>query len=107
MIRETLDPSATSAYVGYQASDLECLWDRTTTGGSTSVPGCHNAGLPYWLKRLEERSVGNACVSRGWTTSTKKGSALTISSEQTAYVGFALFYIFHDGLHSRPGTAIV
>jgi len=90
MIRETLDPSSTSAFVGYQASDLECLWDRTTTGGSTSGQGCHNAGLPYWLKLVRSGSSFSGYASQDGNTWTQLGSTQTISMAQTVYVGLAV-----------------
>src|SRR5256886_2049593 len=105
MIRETLDPSATSAFVGYQASDLECLWDRTTTGGSTSIPGCHNAGVPYWLKLVRSGSSFSGYVSPDGNTWTQVGSAQTISMAQTVYVGLAVSSNTAGGLPAALATA--
>ncbi|PYU54210.1 MAG: hypothetical protein DMG56_27425, partial [Acidobacteria bacterium] len=104
MIRETLDPSATSAFVGYQASDLECLWDRATTGGSTSIPGCHNAGLPYWLKLVRGGSSFSGYASPDGNTWTQVGSAQTISMAQTVYVGLAVSSNTAGGLPAALAT---
>jgi RHS repeat-associated protein len=105
MIRETLDPSAKHAFVGYQGqSQLECLWDRTTTGGSTSVPGCNNAGVPYWLKLVRSGSTFSGYSSPNGNTWTQLGSAQTISMAQTVYVGLAVSSNTAGGLPASLAT---
>src|SRR5207247_4649681 len=61
MIRETLNPNATNAYM------CNCtymyFYCRATTGGTETTQGTSGSGLPYWVKLVRAGNVFTAYVS--------------------------------------------
>jgi hypothetical protein len=84
MIRETLDPASTVAFV-YQSYFVT----RSTTGGSTTTqsgsPGISN--YPYWVKLVRSGNVFTAYACVDGSNWNQVGTATTISMATNVYIG--------------------
>jgi VCBS repeat-containing protein len=92
MIRETLSPGSTHAYVCYQAypNGSIHLYARITTGGSTSSQYSSILGLPYWVKLVRSGNTFTGYSSLDGINWAQVGSTQTISMAQNVYVGLAV-----------------
>jgi RHS repeat-associated protein len=87
MVRETLDPGATTVSSGRWTGNL--LLYRTTTGSamaSASVSG----SIPYWFKVVRSGSTFTGYVAADGVNWVKVGASQTINMAQTIYVGLGV-----------------
>ena len=103
MIRETLDPAASEASVGYYSNYIY-VYQRDSTGASTSnsnyvyLP----SGLPYWVKLTRSGSTFSEYASLDGLNWTQLGTSQTISMASNVYIGLATSY---GSSSSGPTTA--
>jgi len=90
MIRETLDPSARSAFEAYYALCCIYLWARTSPGTAAFDQADVTVNLPYWVKLIRSGSTFNTYGSTDGVTWTQLGSSVTIAMAQNVYVGLAV-----------------
>jgi regulation of enolase protein 1 (concanavalin A-like superfamily) len=92
MIRETLTPSSTHAYVAYEPYPGPTIYfyDRPTTGSTTSAQGSTINALPYWVKLVRSGSTFTGYVSPDGVTWTQVGATQTINMAQNVYIGLAV-----------------
>ena len=91
MIRETLDPGSTMAFLGYQPANngQTGLTYRTTTGGSASSASGPYVTLPYWFMLIRSGNTFKAYTAPdgvNWTLVTSQ----TISMATNVYIGLAV-----------------
>ncbi len=88
MIRETLNPGATDAFVDFSPNSSSYR-DRATTGGNTGIQSTSFTGptYPYWVKLARASNSFSAYVSLDGSTWTPVGTAQTISMASTVYIG--------------------
>ena len=88
MIRETLNPGATDAFVYYSFHTY--MQDRTTTGAAAVSLGSSSAyGIPEWLELVRAGNTFTGFVSSDGINWTQLGST-TIAMAQTVYIGLAV-----------------
>ena len=99
MIRETLSAASTNAFAWYDPNQAS-LYERTTTGGSTTAVSTTFAGspYPYWVKLARTGNTFNAYISADGSTWTQAGTSQTITMAQTVYIGFAVSQSYNSGL---------
>ena len=92
MIRETLNANAASVFLGYFNYNLTLfLYDRATTGGSTSSQQYSGIGnLPDWMKLVRSGNTFTAFASQDGITWTQVGTTQTVSMASNVYVGLAV-----------------
>lgn len=88
MIRETLDASATNAFVCYYQGDT-LMSERTTTGGTAGYQYGAPVTLPYWVKLIRQGNSFSGYASADGVNWTQVGTTQTINMAQNVYVGFA------------------
>ena len=113
MIRETLSAASTNAFAWYDPNQAS-LYERTTTGGSTTAVSTTFAGspYPYWVKLARTGHTFNAYISADGSTWTQAGTSQTITMAQTVYIGFAVSQSYNaalvtatfDNASFTPGT---
>jgi regulation of enolase protein 1 (concanavalin A-like superfamily) len=86
MIRETLTPSSTEAFVSFGAGSA-AFTDRATTGGSAALQGNNSVTLPYWVKLVRSGSTFSAYYSSSGLTWSQIGTSQTINMAQNVYIG--------------------
>jgi YD repeat-containing protein len=91
MIRETLNPGSTNAFVYYQPNQAQ-LYYRSTTGGTMSSQAAFYsaAAYPYWVKLTRSGNVFTAYISPDGVSWTAVGPSQTITMAQNVYVGLAV-----------------
>jgi RHS repeat-associated protein len=90
MIRESLSPTSTNAYMAFQNGNLEFSY-RPTTGGSPSTAlGLSGAGTPYWVKLVRSVGTFSGYYSSNGIDWVQVGATQTITMAQNVYVGLAL-----------------
>jgi RHS repeat-associated protein len=90
MIRETLSPGSTSAYV-VDYYDNTYLFARTSTGGNTSQQDNYvTPTLPYWVKVVRSGNTFSGYYSADGVTWAQVGTSQTITMAQTVNVGLAV-----------------
>ena len=89
MIRDSLDPSAMSAFGAYFASNAYLNY-RSSTGGNTGQSSAPAGILPYWLKLTRTGSTISAFTSPDGVNWTAIGTSQTISMGQNVYVGLVV-----------------
>lgn len=90
MIRETLDPGATDAFVYFSPNSAE-FNTRVTTGGTTSQQSASFIGpsVPYWVMLTRAGNVFTSYVSADGNYWTEVGSQ-TITMVQNVFIGLAV-----------------
>jgi RHS repeat-associated protein len=89
MIRETLTPGATSAYVAYRASTGYFVV-RSTTGATSTYQTGGSPTLPYWVKLVRSAGTFSGYISPDGVTWTQVGTTQAITMAQNVYIGFAV-----------------
>src|SRR5579883_1001148 len=91
MVRETLTPSSTHAFVYFQPNQAS-LYYRSSSAGSTSYQSASfvHAATPYWVKLNRSGNVFTGWVSPDGVYWTQVGPSQTITMAQTVYIGLAL-----------------
>lgn len=91
MIRETLAPGATNAFVFFRPNQA-FLYYRATTGASTSsqATSFDASAYPYWVMLTRSGNTFSGYVSLDGMTWTQAVPSETISMAQTAYIGMAV-----------------
>jgi Pro-kumamolisin, activation domain len=90
MIRETLTPSSTNAFVGFSPS-LTFLDYRNTTGGTTFTQQASlAAAVPYWVKLVRSGNTFTGYSSSDGANWVQIGSAQIINMAPNVYIGLAL-----------------
>src|SRR5712692_8637836 len=91
MVRETLDPGATNAYLFYRSSGASIyLTQRTSTGATSSFQSLGGVTLAYWVKLTRSGNTFNSYGSPDGVNWTQLGSSQTITMVQNVYVGLAV-----------------
>ena len=91
MIRETLSPGATMAFVGYQpANGSDNFKYRTTTGGTAGSTGVSTSSLPTWLMVIRSGNTFKVYTAPDGVNWTQVGSTQTINMATNVYVGLAV-----------------
>jgi len=88
VIRESLDPAATNAFLSF-ASGNNCFYDRTTTGGSTGGQGCSSVANP-WVKLVRSGNTFSAYSSYNGETWVQVGTSQTITMAQNVFIGMVV-----------------
>jgi regulation of enolase protein 1 (concanavalin A-like superfamily) len=91
MIRETLNPAASDAFVDFYPNSAS-ITERTSTGASagTQYTSFGAPAVPYWVKLARTGSTFNAYISLDSVTWTQVGTSQTINMAQTAYIGLGV-----------------
>ena len=92
MIRETLDPGSTGAFVYYYPSQAY-LCSRSTTGGAATSQGTGvsiTGYYPYWVKLVRSGNTVTGYASPDGLNWTQIGASLTITMAQNVYIGLAV-----------------
>jgi hypothetical protein len=88
MMRETLTPGSTEAYVSYYPGYASAYFTtRSSTGATFSTQGPLSATLPLWMKVTRSGSTFSGYVSPDGVYWTQVGNSVTITTAQTIYVG--------------------
>jgi len=90
LIRDSLNPSAMSAALGYYQSTAYLNY-RATTGGSSSQASAAVGSLPYWLKVSRSGSSVSAYTSADGVNWAPVGTTLTINMGQNVYIGLGVY----------------
>jgi glucose/arabinose dehydrogenase len=89
MIRESLAPNATNAFIALTPGHGVVFQRRKTTGGTSTTTAGPGVVAPYWLKLERSGTTFNAYASPNGTSWTLVGTD-TISMATNAYVGLAV-----------------
>jgi len=92
MIRETLNPNATAAFVDFRSSYLY-FYQRATTGASmaqVSGGSAYAGSLPYWVQLVRSGNSFTVYTSLNGLFWTQLGSTVTISMASNVYIGLAV-----------------
>lgn len=91
MIRETLNPGATMAFLSYQNANYgqTVLLYRATTGGSTSNAGGPDVTLPYWFMLIRSGNTFTAYTAPDGVNWTQLSSQ-TVTMATNVYIGLAV-----------------
>ncbi len=91
MIRESLSPSSTHAFVFFQPNQ-GFLYDRPTTGAATTSQATFfsASAYPYWIQLVRSGNMFTAYVSSNGATWTQVGGPTTVVMAPTVYIGLAL-----------------
>jgi RHS repeat-associated protein len=91
MIRETLGPGATTAYVGYLNSGADEQFDvRASTGASMSPLVDAYISMPVWLMLVRSGNTISAYSSASGYEWTQMSTAQSVTMAQNVYVGLAV-----------------
>src|SRR5208282_5475049 len=90
MIRESLNPTSTDAYMNFYSANLEFSYRPTTGGSPGGTLGLSGAGTPYWVKLVRSGSTFSGYYSSNGVDWVQVGSSQTINMAQSVYVGLAL-----------------
>lgn len=88
MVRETLDASAKSMFVGDYANQIYTVY-RTSANGTPGSTNSGGSGLPYWVKLVRSGSSFTGYKSLDGANWAQVGTTQTINMAQTVYVGLA------------------
>lgn len=104
MMRESLDKSSKSAFMGLAAGSASSrggrFVTRATFGATNAQATASSLNAPYWVRLDRTGSVFRAFRSSSGTSWTQVGSDVTISMSNTVYVGIAA----SSGLTNSAGT---
>jgi regulation of enolase protein 1 (concanavalin A-like superfamily) len=90
MIRETLNPGATNAFMLISAENgINSQWRSTTNGGTSQGTGVSGISTPYWLRVSRSGNTFTMSYSSNGTTWTTS-STPTITMATNAYIGLAV-----------------
>jgi RHS repeat-associated protein len=90
MIRETMDPAATTVFVADYAGAVSTYY-RTLSGGTpNALSNSVSAPVPYWVKLVRIGNSFNAYQSTDGISWTAIGGAVEISMAQNVYIGLAM-----------------
>ena len=92
IIRETLNPNATSAYLSFwpMASNIS-FWYRPSTGATgAGVGGLSSVSMPYWIKLVRTGSTFSSYAASDGINWVQLGNNLTIDMAQAVYVGLGV-----------------
>jgi RHS repeat-associated protein len=91
MIRETMDPQATTVFVADFAGVVYTYY-RTLSGGTPNYLDNNSlsAAVPYWIKLVRIGNSFNAYQSPDGISWTPIGGAVEISMAQNVYIGLAM-----------------
>jgi YD repeat-containing protein len=90
MIRETMDPAATTVLVADYAGAVSTYY-RTLSGGTpNALSNSVSAPVPYWVKLVRIGNSFNAYQSIDGISWTPLGGAVEISMAQNVYIGLAM-----------------
>ena len=86
MIRETLNSSASDAFVFFNPNTA-AMYDRPSTGASSTSQwvGFASAAYPYWTKLVRSESTFSGYISPDGVNWTQIGTGQTITMAQTVY----------------------
>ncbi len=89
MIRETLDPGASNAFVALTPNHGADFQYRAGAGNSSTYAGGPAANTPYWVRLARQGNLFTAAVSSDNSSWTVISSA-TITMTTSAYIGLAV-----------------
>jgi RHS repeat-associated protein len=90
MIRESLTPTSTSAFVFFQPNQAYLNYRLTTgTNASQQSTGFTASSYPYWVKLTRSGNTFSGYISLDGVSWTQVGSSQTISMAQSTYIGLA------------------
>ena len=90
MIRESLVPTATSAFVFFQPNQAYFNYRSTTgTNAFQQATGFTASTYPYWVKLTRSGNTFSGYISLDGASWTQVGSSQTISMAQSTYIGLA------------------
>ena len=94
MIRETLSPSSSDAFINWQPNTA-CFYTRTSTGASTPCQpsyGYSGPATPYWVKLVRSGNTISAYIaSDGFGYDWQQvGTSTTFTMAQNVYIGLAV-----------------
>jgi YD repeat-containing protein len=91
MIRETLNPNASTALVIFSPSTAT-FRVRSSTGASMATQSTSFGGpaTPYWVRIIRTASSFSAYISSNGTAWTQVGTSTTITMGQNAFIGLAV-----------------
>ena len=92
MIRETLDPGSTDAFIGLIAGGNGYVFQARTTslGVNNTLAYGLPIGVPYWVKLVRSGNNFTAYLSADGSTWAQQGAAQAIPMAGTVYVGLAV-----------------
>jgi RHS repeat-associated protein len=105
MIRETLNPGATTVFADFEAASYSysyCYYRATTGTAGTSNLLAAGATAPYWLKLVRSGSTFSEYTSTDGVNWTESGTTETITMAQNVYIGLAV----NSGSNSATATAV-
>ena len=105
MIRETLNPGATTVFADFEASSYSysyCYYRATTGTAGTYSLLASGVTAPYWLKLVRSGSTFSEYFSTDGVNWTESATTETISMAQNVYIGLAV----NSGNNSALATAI-
>src|SRR5581483_5393326 len=91
MIRETLDPGSSDAYVSFRPNQA-AMYYRSTAGASASSQWTSFIGpqYPYWVKLTRSGNAFSGYISSDGISWTQVGTSQTIAMAQNVYIGLAV-----------------
>ena len=90
MIRESLTPTSTSAFVFFQPNQAYFNYRLTTgTNATQQSTGFTASSYPYWVKLTRSGNTFSGYISLDGASWTQVGSSQTISMAQSTYIGLA------------------
>jgi RHS repeat-associated protein len=91
MIRESLEPNSSMVFISLQSSGSIYLWNRASTGASTTYQSASGGAAPYWVKLTRTGSNFSGYTSSDGANWAQVGTTQTISMPQNVFVGLAVY----------------
>jgi regulation of enolase protein 1 (concanavalin A-like superfamily) len=92
MIRETLTPGSTHAFIAYEPYPGPSMYfyDRPATSGATTPQTTAISALPYWVKLVRSGNTFSGYASTDGVNWLPVGTPQTITMAQNVYIGLAV-----------------
>src|SRR6267142_3045725 len=90
MIRESLDAGAANIYPAYYYTSYMYVFQRASTGASSTGANYVYTPLPYWVKVTRNGNTFSSYASGDGVNWAQMGTSQTITMAQNAYIGLAV-----------------